>query len=75
MKLVFGTINVVARFDSYRKGLRKDMIYSITRKKIFGLVDKGKENPISGTLRDNPYSKGLMETAGNAGGVELVQRT
>ena len=50
MKLIFGTINVVARFDSYRKGLKKDMIYSITRKKILGLVDKRKENPISGTL-------------------------
>ena len=65
-KLVFGSTCVADRFAGHRKGLRKDMIRPMTRKKILELVDWGKENLISGTLRNDPYSDELMETAGNA---------
>ena len=75
VKLVFGSINIAAKFGSYRKGLRKNMIYSMTRKKILELVDKGKKNLISGTLRNNPYSDELMEKAGNVRRAELIQGT
>ena len=75
VKLVFGSINIAAKFGSYRKGLRKNMIYPMTRKKILELVDKGKKNLISGTLRNNPYSDELMEKAGNVRRAELIQGT
>ena len=74
VKVVFGSINVSAKFASYRKGLRKGKIYPMTRKKMLELVDRGKEDLISGTLRNHPYSEGLMETAGNVRRAELAQR-
>ena len=73
MKLVFGSINIAAKFGSYRKGLRKNMIYPMTRKKILELVDKGKESLISGTLRTGPFSDEVMEKAAIARRIELVQ--
>ena len=73
MKLVFGSINASAKFASCRKWLRKDMIYPMTIKKILELVGKGKKNLISGTLRDNPYSKELIETAGNTRRADLLK--
>ena len=75
VKVVFGSTNVSDRFASYRKGLRKDMIQPMTRKKILELVDRGKEDLISGTLRNDPYSNELMETAVNARRAELAQWT
>ncbi len=74
-KAVFGSTSVSAKFASYRKGLRKGKIYPMTRKKILELVDRGKEDLISGTLRNHPYSDVLMETAGNARRTELAQWT
>ena len=73
VKVVFGSASVSAKFASYRKGLRKDMIQPMTRKKILELVDKGKQDLITRTLRNNPYSDELMETAVNARRAELAQ--
>ena len=75
VKLVFGSVNVASKFASYRRGLRKNMIHPMTRKKILELVDKGKKNLISGTLRNNPYSDELMEKAGNVRRAKLIQGT
>jgi hypothetical protein len=73
--MVFGSTNVSDRFASYRKGLRKDMIRPMTRKKILELVDNVKEDFILGTLRNDPYSNELMETAVNARRAEPAQWT
>jgi hypothetical protein len=73
VKLVFGSVNVASKFASYRRGLRKNMIHPMTRKKILELVDKGKESLISGTLRTGPFSDEVMEKAAIARRIELVQ--
>ena len=51
------------------------MIYPMAKKKILELVDKGKKNLISGTLRIIPYSDELMEKTGNVRRAELIQWT
>ena len=56
VKLVFGSLNTADKFGICRKGLRKNMIHPMTGRKILELVDKGKKNLTSGTLRNNPYS-------------------
>ena len=75
VKLVFGSIKRTAKFGICRKGLRENMIHPMTRKKILELVDKGKKNLISGTLRNNFYSGELMEKAGNVRRAKLIQGT
>ena len=51
------------------------MIRPMTRKKILELVDNVKEDFILGTLRNDPYSNELMETAANARRAEHAQWT
>lgn len=52
LKVVFGSVKVVAKFDCYRKWLREDMIYPMTIKKILELVNRGNGDLISGTMRN-----------------------
>ncbi|EQD57437.1 hypothetical protein B1B_08805, partial [mine drainage metagenome] len=73
MKLVFGISSAASRFGSYRKGLRKNSVHSISRKRIVELVDKGKKDLVSGTLRNDPYSDETMEIAYNARNTDLKQ--
>ena len=73
MKLIFGTSSTASRFGSYRKGLRKNSIHSIPRKRIVELVDKGKKDLVSGKLRNAPYSDETMGIAYNAKDAELKQ--
>ena len=75
VKLVFGSISITAKLGICRKGLRKNMIHPMTKKKILELVDNGKKNLIYGTLGNNPYSDELMEKADNVRRAELIQGT
>lgn len=43
VKLVCGSIFVASKFTSYKEGFGKDMVYRTTIRKIFELVEDGRE--------------------------------
>ncbi|MHB8561981.1 MAG: hypothetical protein ACYDAP_12640 [Thermoplasmataceae archaeon] len=73
MKPVMWISSVAYEFGKYRKGLMEVSVHPLPGKRIAGLVDEGKRDPVSGNQRNDPYQDNTVEKALSAWNTELKQ--